>query len=79
MRCCPDLITDFENGRSGFETLVELKYLVNKNLSSIYYNHLKDLRKELEKSSSKIDSENARSKIDYLILAIDKGTGKENI
>ncbi len=79
MRCCPDLITDFENGRSGFETLVELKYLVNKNMSSIYYNNLKDLRDKLKKYRSRINSETTRSKIDYLILAIDKGIGKENI
>jgi hypothetical protein len=78
-RCYPDVITDIESERSGFETLVELKYLVNKNMSSIYYNNLKDLRDKLKKYRSRINSETTRSKIDYLILAIDKGIGKENI
>lgn len=61
---------------SGFETLVGIKYLTNEDFSSTFYKHLTDLRKRLGSYKSKVRSENTRSRIEYLILSIDKGVGK---
>ncbi|MCK9305610.1 MAG: hypothetical protein M0P27_09485, partial [Bacteroidales bacterium] len=61
---------------SGFETLVGIKYLTNENLSSTFFKHLTDLRKRLNSSKSKVRSDITRSRIEYLMLSIDKGIGK---
>ncbi len=63
--------------RNSFEPLVSLKYLVNQDLSPIYYKHLIDLRSKLNSFKSRAGSASARSSIEYLLISIDKGLGKD--
>jgi len=62
--------------RSAFDPLVSIKYLVPANLASGYYKHLTDLRSKLKSSRSRVKSDSTKAMIDYLIISIDKGIGK---
>jgi len=67
-----------DNGfeRSNFQPLVSIKYLTDQNLAPLYYKHLLDLRSKLKSYRSRAKSQESKNKIDYLILSIDKGLGK---
>ena len=76
-RCFPDeLILDESTDRSGFETLISIKYLTDKNLSTVYYKHLIDLRSKLKTYHSRAKTEKSKDRISYLMLSIDKGMGQ---
>lgn len=62
--------------RSAFDPLVSIKYLVPTNLAPVYYKHLTDLRSKLKSSRSRVKSDSTKAMIDYLIISIDKGIGK---
>ena len=67
-----------ENGyeKSGFEQLSSLKFLINQNLSDVYYKHLLDLRAKLKVCLKKAKSQSSTDRIAYLMLSIDKGLGE---
>lgn len=65
--------------RAGFEQLVSLKFLINPNLTDVYYKHLLDLRAKLKICRKKAKSQSSKERIGYLMLSIDKGLASGSV
>ena len=61
---------------AGFEQLVSLKFLINRDYSDVYYKHLLELRAKLKICLKKAKSQSSKDRIGYLMLSIDKGIGE---
>ena len=68
-------IDPLASSSSSFDVLTTIKYLTNKDQSEVFYKHLLSTRKELRRGSKRAKDEIAKSQIEYLIQAIDKGLG----
>ena len=60
----------------GFQPLVSIKYLAPQDNSAVYYKNLLDLRRDLQRGLRRAKDPKTKSLMNYLIISIDKGIGK---